>query len=439
MQKHKAIISDFFTRHGISTNSSFLIACSGGIDSIVLSELLVREGFQPALAHCNFQLRGDAADGDQKFVEKYANKHGLQFFTRNFETEQYSQQHGISIQMAARDLRYGFFRELMDDHHFNYLLTAHHADDSLETILLNLGRGTGLPGLSGIPPIRENILRPLLGLTKDAIIELANELNLEWREDASNTKTDYQRNYLRHKVISNFKENFPGFDKSFSKTQEQLQNDNALFQELLKEKINSIETESDQHKVINIPKLMQIPGYRSLLHYWLQPCGYFDLDAILSCLKGESGKVFANQEYTLLINRDQLILKPNSELKSEVYKIYKEDQYLSEPIELELKTEDASGLTIPQECSIATLDKDKLAFPLTLRKWQKGDFFFPLGMKGRKKLSDFFNDQKLSLFDKENIWILLSGNDIVWIVNHRIDDRFKISDTTKTVYFARLI
>lgn len=406
---------------------------------MLLAELMIQAGLKPALAHCNFQLRNEDADGDQQFVKSYAESNSLDFFTTNFDTKTYALQKGISIQMAARELRYSFFEEVMTANNLDYLCTAHHADDSLETILLNLGRGTGLPGLSGIPPKRGNILRPLYKFTKAEITDLANELKLEWREDVSNTKTDYQRNYLRHKVIPTFKENFPGFDTGFSKTQDQLLNDTQLFQQLIQEKITSLETTAGSEKRMNIKALTSTPGYSSILHHWLLPYGQFDLQSIIACLEGESGRMFANDAYQILIDRTEIIVKPKSESENGTFQIQETDKEINEPIGLTLSKTEAENFVINKDKSIGALDADKLQFPLTLRKWKEGDYFYPLGMKGRKKLSDFFTDQKLNLFEKEDIWVLTSGGDIVWITGHRIDDRFKISDKTKTVYIARLI
>lgn len=432
------IIPHFLKSYHIEDSSTFLIACSGGIDSIVLAELFVQAGLKPSLAHCNFMLRGKDADGDQLFVENYAKEKALPFFTKNFDTKAYAEKNGISIQMAARDLRYAYFDELMQDQNLTYLCTAHHADDSLETILLNLGRGTGLTGLTGMKPKRENILRPLLDFTKKEVIELAHELKLSWREDASNAKTDYQRNYIRHKVTPVFKNNFPGFDKGFKSTSHQLINDGELFQFLLEEKIQSLIIEEHDQQKMPISELMKIDGFQSLLHHWLKAFGTFDLSAIENCLNGESGRVFANENYELLVDREFLFLRKVKIEQKENFSINEGDQKLDAPISLTFGEFSADNFEIPRSKEVAALDKSKLRFPLTVRKWKNGDSFYPLGMKGKKKLSDFFIDQKLNLYQKDDIWLLLSGDDIVWVINHRIDDRYKISDTTKSVYFARL-
>ncbi|WP_417613096.1 tRNA lysidine(34) synthetase TilS [Owenweeksia hongkongensis] len=432
------IIPQFLKAHNIDDSSRFLIACSGGVDSMVLAELFVQAGQKPALVHCNFMLRGDDADGDQVFVENYAKDKGLTFYTKNFDTTAFAKEKGISIQMAARDLRYSYFASLLKNHHLKFLCTAHHADDSLETILLNLGRGTGLSGLSGMKPRRDNILRPLLHLTKGEIIEIAHSLQLAWREDASNTKTDYQRNYIRHKVAPVFKENFPGFDTGFKNTSKQLINDDALFNFLLNEKVQSLLIKDGNLLKMPIAELLKIKGYPSFLHYWLKPYGNFDLPSIIESLNGKSGRVFVSGQHELLVDRDFLILRQAKQEKNHTYFINEGDEILKVPFLLTTGKISASDFEISRNRKHAAFDKDKLQFPLKLRRWKNGDSFYPIGMKGKKKLSDFFIDQKLNLYEKEDIWIMLSGDDIIWVINHRIDDRYKISETTKSVYFARL-
>lgn len=439
MKNLSQIISDFLEQQNMPKDAGILLAVSGGVDSLLLAELFVQSGIKPAIAHCNFKLRGVDADQDQRFVKDYAQKHGLRFFTTNFDTKKYSTDHGISIQMAARELRYNYFRALMDEHNLDYLATAHHADDSLETILLNLGRGTGLQGLSGISPNRNMVLRPLLPFSKNEIESMARSLDLQWREDASNAKTDYQRNYIRHKVLPVFKENFPGFEKSFDKTQRQLQDESELFSHLIQEKIAELEVVEHQTRKLPIAEVSNTPGVQSLLHFWLQPYGEFDLTSIINCLQRESGKVFENGRYQLLVDRDFLILQKCKEVKDESFHIEETTEEIKTPLSILFESLPIENHELIRDKSIAMLDKDKLTFPLTLRRWKAGDNFIPLGMKGKKKLSDFFIDQKVNRFEKDNSWVLTSGNDIVWVINHRIDDRFKISDDTKTVYFARLI
>lgn len=439
MKNLSQIISDFLEQQQIPKDAGILLAVSGGVDSLLLVELFVQSGLKPAIAHCNFKLRGVDADQDQRFVKDYAQKHGLRFFTTNFDTKKYSTDHGISIQMAARELRYEYFRALMEEHNLDYLATAHHADDSLETILLNLGRGTGLQGLSGISPNRNKVLRPLLPFSKNEIESMARSLDLQWREDASNAKTDYQRNYIRHKVLPVLKENFPGFEKSFDKTQRQLQDESELFSHLIQEKIAELEVVEHQTRKLPIAEISNIPGVKSLLHFWLQPYSEFDLTSIVDCLQGESGKVFENGRYQLLVDRDFLILQKCKEVKDESFHIEETTEEIKTPLPILFESLPIENHELIRDKSIAMLDKDKLTFPLTLRRWQAGDNFISLGMKGKKKLSDFFIDQKVNRFEKDNSWVLTSGNDIVWVINHRIDDRFKISDDTKTVYFARLI
>ncbi len=438
MQNLQSTVSHFLQEHQIDGNQ-LLLACSGGVDSMVLLHTLVALGYRPHVAHCNFQLRGADANADQQFVEEYGGALGLSVHVKKFQTTEYAAEQSISIQMAARDLRYAFFNDLVKTHKLQGIATAHHADDSLETILINLGRGTGFTGIAGIRIKTKMALRPLLSFTKKEIVAYARKHGLNWREDVSNQKENYQRNFIRLKVLPKLHEAFPNFEASSKRSLKYLEEDRDLFESLVSSKLELLVKKQGATEKLNIPKLIRTGSAKALLRHWLLPKGTFDIDAIYNSLKGESGSFFQTEKHRLLKDREFLILKPNSsESDSDEYLIYEDDSTILKPISMKMEKVNAQDFELQSLPSTAALDFNKLHFPLKLRHWKKGDKFVPLGMKGAKKLSDYFVDRKFSRFQKEQVWLLCSGDDIVWIVNERINDRYKLSNMTKTVYFARL-
>jgi tRNA(Ile)-lysidine synthase len=434
-------VKQFLTDRRLYTQDhTFLLACSGGIDSMVLTHIFQKLQLRVAVTHCNFNLRGKDSKKDEAFVETYAQTHNIPFFAKSFDTQTYAQDLGISIQMAARELRYSFFNELMNQNGFDFLVTAHHLDDSLETLLINLGRGTGIFGLGGIPLDDNKVLRPLSSIEKYELQRYAQDYDLKWREDSSNAKDDYQRNYIRHHVSPSLKEANPHFSSGFRKSLNLVNLDLQLYEYFLKETFQKISQNKEGKTYVNVLDLKDLPSPSSLLHFWLSPLDSFDISAIERSLNSESGKVFETEKYRLLKDRSHLILQPQSDLNpDDEYLIQIESTGIQHPISLEIEIQENAPIEIPKEKAIVALDFDKLKFPLKLRKWKAGDRFTPLGMQQSKKLSDFFIDQKLSRFDKSAIWLLCSGDDIVWIIGHRINDLYKITNHTKSTYFVRLL
>ncbi len=432
--------NSFYKKNQLSTQK-LLVACSGGIDSMVLLHLLIQQNTKVAVVHCNFGLRQDA-NADEHFVKAYCEQQQVPFFSQNFQTKTYAQEQGISIQMAARTLRYSYFNELLNSEGFDLILTAHHADDSLETILLNLGRGTGLDGLTGISPLENQIARPLWRWHKDDIKSYAQQQKLAWREDVSNAKTDYQRNFLRHKVLPPLKENAPNFERSFGKTLQHLKNDKALWQDMLQEKLATLVSQTEAGETFNwkaVAKPMQLP---SLIRHWLQPKAVFDWTAILKSLDQGSGQTFEAEAYKLTKNRGELILSSTSnenKKQHDTFFIEETDTEIDFPLTLHFDKKERGTTPIDSDLNVAQLDFNKLTFPLELRLWRAGDHFTPLGMKGQKKLSDFFTDAKINPLQKKAIWVLCSQQKIVWVVGMRIDDYFRLTNQTKSVYFVRLL
>jgi len=421
----------------INQNFSFikgkklLIACSGGLDSIVLTHLFKNLNQNIALAHCNFSLRGLESDADEAFVVELADKLSIPIFTETFDTKLYAKKHKLSTQMAARDLRYNWFEEIIKDFNFDYLLTAHHADDDLETFFINLSRGTGLRGLTGIPYINNKVIRPILIFDRSEIFKYAKEHCLYWREDSSNAKSDYLRNKLRIEVIPKYKEASEGLIQSFQKTQKHLTDAQSLIEDYMVLVFNLTVSKFADGYQIDIQKLQELPNTEALLFELLSPFDFTDYLAISELITAQSGKQIFSKTHRLLKDRNTLLLTENIS-KNEIDKIFisENKKKIKLPIFLEFKSIEKIGDITD---SAIYVDKDKLTYPLHLRKWETGDAFQPFGMKGKKKLSKFFKDEKLSLIDKEKIWLLCSEKEIVWIVGIRQDDKFKVTSQTKNI------
>lgn len=431
-------LAQFFEEHTGGTKPKLLLACSGGIDSMVLAHMLLQQSYKPAIAHCNFKLRAEA-DADEEWLKNWAQQHNLEFFSTSFATAEYAGKKGISTQMAARELRYNFFDELMEEHWFEYLLTAHHADDSLETIFLKLSRKPELLSLAGIRPRKGKILRPLWLMSRSEIKDYAKKHQLSWREDASNADVYYQRNRLRHQVIPDLKNALPQLHDNWSAGVSQLHNDRLLLEQLIHEKIESLVEREGEKQKLKTAHLKALPGAESFLHHWLKPYGNFDIEAIAGAADSFSGKEFRSESHLLLLHRGELILSPLELVDEQQYYIRENDEHILKPVHLQMEKLSPEAFTLNQSPHTAALDFDKLHFPLTLRRWKAGDRFVPLGMKGHKKLSDFFIDASYSRSEKENTWLLCSGKEIAWVVGQRIDDRFKLSDQTKSIYFVRIL
>ncbi len=433
-------VERFLETHSIKRDANLLLACSGGLDSMVLLHILNRLGFRVSVVHCNFKLRGDESDGDQAFVEKQCRELGRPLHTQSFDTAEYARAEGISTQMAARELRYNYFKELMLQHKYTWLLTAHHADDSLETLLINIGRGTGINGLQGIKAYdsQQKIVRPMHELSRKAIQEWAVAEHVEWHEDSSNASKHYQRNAIRHTVIPALKEAIPGFEQAWQSTHSNLKSDLAFFHYAIEKELGKRLRQGDGIQKFNL-KGLDKAYIKTVLHAWLRGQGSFDLDAIYRALDRESGAVFFTDQQVLLKDRDFLILKDRKRESQSGYTIEKDQVRLEHPFSMQCSLAPVEGFEISASPLQAALDYDRLKFPLSLRHWKEGDRFQPLGMQSFKKLSDFFTDLKLSRFEKDEVWLLCSGDDIVWVIGYRIDNRYKVTDMTKTVYFADLL
>ena len=409
-----------------------LIAISGGIDSVVLTHLLSDLKFNISLAHCNFNLRNTESDLDEDFVKKLAKDLEIDCFTISFETEKVAKEKKESTQIAARNLRYNWFQELIAENNFDYVLTAHHADDNLETFLINLTRGSGLDGFTGIPEVNKNIARPFLQFSREDILTFAKAHNILWREDKSNASTKYVRNKIRHNILPVLKEINPSLLDTFSKTLENLQES----KQIIDDKIEDVSKEiikplNSKHSFkLDIEKLQQLSNPKAYLYQLLEKYNFTEFNDIYNLLSAQSGKQLFSKTHVLLKDRNFLILskkvKPSVEKSN--FKIEANTTEIKEPIHLTFKEVSEKST---QNKNTIYVSKELLKFPLIVRKWQNGDYFYPLGMQGKKKLSKYFKDEKLSLLEKEEIWLLFdNNNNLIWVISKRQDNRF--IDKSKT-------
>jgi len=409
-------------------DGKLLLAISGGLDSVVLCHLCMNLDLNIALAHCNFHLRANESDEDEKFVIKLAEQLEVEIFVQHFETEKYAKNHKISTQMAARDLRYKWFSELADQLDFDFIMTAHHADDDLETFIINLSRGTGLEGLSGIPMINGNVVRPLLSFSREMIEKHALDNKIEWREDSSNASNKYLRNKIRHEIIPGLKELNPRFLESFNVTQEHLKEARSLIDDQLDAISDQVIEVKDDCIHFDIDTLKELSNTKAYLFELLKDYGFSEWNDVSDLLESQSGKQVFSEHWRLLKDRNALILKKKEIVHDERILIDAKEKQIETPIGV-LFFDEADAI-FGSKSNIIHVDKDKLQFPLSIRKWEEGDVFYPFGMEGKKKISKYFKDEKLSLIEKEETWLLCSGEDIVWVIGMRADDRFKISGTT---------
>ena len=425
----------------LAESDKVILALSGGIDSMVLADLLLKAKVEFVAAHCNFHLRGEESDGDEKFVRDYAERNGIQCFVKHFETEKYAAEQSISIEMAARDLRYAWFEELRQQLGYDKIAVAHHADDQAETFFINLLRGAGLNGLKGMKPQNGVIIRPLLWASREQIRKYAVENQILWREDHTNAESVYLRNKIRNQLLPAFDELHAEARQGLYKSLEHLAAENELYRELLQEKLGQIiEYNGDIQRIPYSAFLIQHSSFQ-LLFEWLRQYG-FNTDQchfIHEAVGTGIGNQYFSPTHCVVIGRDDLQLSEINEKTDVEIQIQIGEEEILSPIHLRFsKLEKTADFIINKSSDVAQLDFDKLRFPLTLRHWRHGDRFCPLGMKGSKLLSDFFVDQKFTEYQKQNVWLLVSAEgDIFWVVGYRIDDRFKIVNDTKTVFQCR--
>ena len=412
-------------------DQKILVACSGGLDSIVLLHLLQKIGFTLGVAHCNFKLRGAHSDADLSFVETIAGNLGVPVFTTVFDTKTYAKTQGVSTQVAARELRYQWFYSTARANGYDRIATGHHADDDLETFFINLSRVTGLRGLTGIASNTEQVIRPLLPFSRAQIMQFAKKEELFWREDSSNSTRDYLRNKLRLDVIPAFKGVNKTVLQNFQQTQQHLKESQALLEDYITLVTKLVVSQTDAGYEIDIKQLQALPNTNTLLFELLYPYGFTDFKAIASILESEVGKKVLSKQYVLQKDRNHLVLTTKEQVVDpHVYCIDAKQQSCTTPIKLNFTEVAQVGEHEPHSLYV---DAGKLTYPLKVRAWRLDDVFHPFGMKGKKKLTKFFKDEKLSLLSKNSVWVLESGDEIVWVIGLRPDERYKVTSATKEV------
>lgn len=402
-----------------------LVACSGGIDSMVLSHYLHHKNVDMSLAHVNFKLRANESDEDVIFVTHFAQQYNIPLFLHAFDTAERAQKEGRSIQETARLLRYQWFEDLVAQEGFDLVVTAHHLDDQMETFLFHAFRGTGMKGITGIPALRIPFFRPLLQTTKEEIIKYAQFWQIGWREDKSNAKTDYTRNAIRHMVLPKLKTIFPEANKGFLTTLSHLTSALAYFHQSLDKDLNTLLKRHQQSQKIAVKDLQSHSSSASLLYHWLSPYGFKAWHDIQHLLNADTGKQVLSSTHRLFKNRSELILEPLQSIDFESLVFDTLSDFLENKQFVEAQKVNKLDIT---DRNTIFVDPFQIKFPLILRKWQKGDWFIPKGMCGKKKVSRFFIDQKFSLTEKESCLILSDAEGIIWIVGHRQDERYLVKN-----------
>ena len=435
----KEQIQQYIIQHQLlSGEKPVVVGISGGADSVALLHILVSLGYKCIAAHCNFNLRGDESSRDEQFTTDFTQRLQVPLCKISFETNKYAQENRLSVEMAARELRYRWFEELLNTYDADAVAVAHHRDDSVETLLINLTRGSGLTGLTGIKPKNGNVVRPLLCVSREDIYAYIEKNGLEYVTDSSNSSDIYTRNFIRLKVIPLLEEINPSVKASLARTANHLYDASLIYNHSIEEARRVI----IQNNRLSISALLSFPAPATILYEMLKSYGFSRTvcESIFTVLDKDSGKIFYSSTHRLLKDRSDLLIDVLSGEDNRAYLINLEDDNVDLPVELKPEiVVIKESYQIEKDKKFAYFDFDKLSFPLVLRHWQEGDWFVPFGMKGKKKVSDYFSDKKFSLFDKEKTWLLCSGQDVIWIVGERTDNRYRIEKTTKRVLKLKFI
>lgn len=418
-----------------------IAAVSGGADSICLASMLKRLGIDFFAVHCNFHLRGEESMRDEKFVEDFCRRNDIKLFKTDFETEKYASEKHISIEMAARELRYAYFEDIRKKVGAESISVAHHRDDNVETFLLNVTRGTGIRGAVSIKAVNNRIVRPMLSLSRKEIVEYLKEIGETYVTDSTNLKCDFSRNKIRLKVIPLLKEINPAAQANIAQTIENMNEVLKIYDQYMKEHIQRCCTEKDGALIINKKELSSTASPASVLHEIIYPLGFTPAQEkdIIRNMEGRTGSIFSSATHTLLQDRESLIIEPYFAVNEEVFDIEISDTPVSAYIrqwgQMDFVTVPVEKAVIEKDCSKAFFDAEKLGRHLTIRPVRTGDIFQPFGMKGKKKLvSDYMTDAKMNRFEKERQQLLISGNDIAWVIGRRSSDKFRIdSNTTRAI------
>lgn len=430
-------VREYIDKHQLlSASDKVLVGLSGGADSVALLSVLVKLGYTCIALHCNFHLRGEESMRDEAFARAFAEQLHVPFYKTDFETELYADEHHLSIEMAARELRYAWFEEMRQHLNAQAVAVAHHRDDSIETLIMNLLRGSGIRGLVGIRPRNQYVVRPLLGVSRKEILGWLEDQHYEYVTDSTNLSDAYTRNFIRLRVLPLLEELNPSVRQTLSRTAEHLSAAETIYLSVLEKARQELWVKEK----LSIKKLMQYPAPETILYELLQPFGFSRQVAgdVFRSLPGESGKVFYAKSYRLVKDREYLILSDRKEDQAVSYTFPLQTGRWEEPFPFSFEVvRNDSDFTLQVSPDIAYFDADKLEPELQLRRWRQGDWFIPFGMKGRKKVSDYFSDHKFTLEQKENAWLLCSGSSVIWLVGERSDNRYRISSATKWVLIVK--
>jgi tRNA(Ile)-lysidine synthase len=419
-----------------SEKDTLLLAVSGGVDSVALCELCHQAGYHFTIAHCNFKLREEESERDKNFVQQLAKKYNVPFLLKEFDTEKYAGEKKLSIQEAARELRYDWFSELIKKGEAKFLVTAHHLDDNIETMTMHFFRGTGINGLRGMLPKQAHIVRPLLFARKQELKDFAAQHQLEFVEDSSNAQDKYTRNYFRNQLLPQAQQAFPRVEQNLEHNLYRFAEVETLYKQAVQQHKKKLLEQKGAETHISVLKLKKAVPLHTIAFEIIKDFGFSPQQTteVIALLDSESGKYIQSATHRILKNRNWLIISLIQTQQPQTILIEEPGAAIDfERGQLRLQAIPAKDIAISNNHFTACLDSKEIRFPLLLRKWKQGDYFYPLGMRKKKKLARFFIDQKLSLADKEKTWVLETDKKIIWVVGMRIDDRFRITDSTKSV------
>jgi tRNA(Ile)-lysidine synthase len=434
--------------HLSSNTCQLLLAVSGGVDSVVLVDIISKAGFDFCIAHCNFQLRGEESTRDEMFVTALGKKYGKKVLVKHFDTQQYATDKKISIQEAARDLRYGWFAELVQNspekssteqqYPGNYIVTAHHADDNIETMLMHFFRGTGIQGLTGIQPIskQRKLIRPILPFRKKELLAYASENGLDFVEDSSNASDKYTRNFFRNQLLPQIKEVFPQVEENLLNNIDRFQDVAEIYRQSVAQHIDKLLEQKDTEWHVPVLKWKKLKPLHTITWELIKTFGFHaaQTEEVIKLLDGENGAYQSSATHRIIRNRNWMIISPNStETAQHVLIEAGEKNIIFEKGSLVLTTAANPKSEIRNDSAEASLNTENITFPLLLRKWKAGDYFYPLGMQKKKKISRFLIDLKLSKTEKEAVWVIESNKKILWVIGYRIDNRFRITEQTDQI------
>ena len=425
---------EFIALQGLADpGDRILAAVSGGSDSMTLADLFGQAGLPFAVAHCNFQLRGEDSLRDENFVRDYCRQAGVPCFVTRFDTADYAREHRLSIQEAARTLRYEWFEEVRSREGYDLVATAHHRTDHVETLLLNFFKGSGIHGLHGIPAKNGHIIRPLLFLSKSEVWQYVKARGIAYVDDVSNDSLKYKRNFLRHRVVPLLEEGFPGIEDRLAASIARYREAGELYDQAVAGYKKQLVTHKGDEARIPVAALKQVRPLATVTYEVLRPWGFSALQCsqVISMLEGPAGKTVASSTHRLIRDRAWLIVVPLDAPRQSCQMIEAGDTsaVVAEGT-LTIREVPAEGYILPTDPMVAAVDARELDTPLMLRRWKQGDYFYPLGMRKKKKLSRFFIDGKVPLHKKQQLWVLVSGERVVWVVGMRLDDRFKVTAST---------